>query len=57
MKFQHAVRVRPALTALAATVSLGALASPALAHVDRRAAEFRGGYQLQLNAPHKLLGT
>jgi hypothetical protein len=57
MKFQHAVRVRPALTALAATVALGAVASPALAHVDRRAAQFRARYQLQLNPAHKLLGT
>jgi hypothetical protein len=32
MKFKHAVRVRPAVTALAATVALGAVASPALAH-------------------------
>jgi hypothetical protein len=33
MKFKHAVRVRSAATALAATVALGAVASPALAHV------------------------
>ena len=31
MKFRHAVRVRRAATALAATVALGVVASPALA--------------------------
>jgi hypothetical protein len=33
VKLKHAVRVRPSVSALAATVALGAVASPALAEV------------------------
>jgi hypothetical protein len=33
MRFKHVVRVRPAVSVLAATVAVGAVASPALARV------------------------
>jgi hypothetical protein len=47
MKFKHAVRVRRAVVALAATVALSAVASPA--------EQVRGRFQLRLGEAHKLL--
>jgi hypothetical protein len=71
MKFKHAVRVRLAATALAATVASPALAqvrigvgptvhdpkpySDRIAGGERRAEQFRGRYQLQLGQARKLL--